>query len=398
MVQKVKHLMAATRKMSMKQKAFNFFSRYRGLTFTLTLLLGVVLQVQAAAPPPDLNCCDKEPCREFTKNIAREFATTANGMTALYNRYGKVDVKTWSENKVKININIVVNAGSESNANRVFDKINVNFTNTQGYIKAETMIGDMGWNWGQNSDFKINYEVWMPVGNALDLQNKYGNSFVANLNGKLLAEIKYGDLRTENINADADVLIEYGNASIASVQYITGEVGYGGLKIDNAREIQIDSRYSDLSFRNANQVRLTSKYDDLSFGIIENLRLQTKHSEAEIVSVKTALVTAQYTDIQMETLTGTFDADLKYCELNIQKLSSSFQSANITGSYTDVDIALGNQGIKFDIAGTYTDINLPSTNNCKRTESGNLTTSKGSVGNAKGSLVAKLSYGDITLK
>jgi hypothetical protein len=381
----------------MKQNVFNVLTRQMSLLLTLAILVGFATTTQATVTPTDLTCCE-EPCREFTKNIAREFGTTANGMTALYNRYGKVNVKTWSENKVKLNVNIVVNATSESAANRVFEKINVNFTNTQGYIKAETIIGDMGWSWGERSDFQINYEVWIPINNALDLQNKYGNSFVANLNGKLMAEIKYGDLRTENIYSDVEILMEYGKATMASVQNITGEIAYGGLSINNVRDVQVDSRYSTLSFEQANQVRLTSKYDELNFGKIENLRLQTKHSETVIDNVRIALVTAQYTDIKVKTLTEKFDSDLQFCELNVQQLGAAFKSANITGSYTDVEIGLGSQGLKFEIAGNYTDINLPSTQNNKRTESGSKVTSTGTVGNAKGYLVAKLNYGDITLK
>ncbi len=45
----------------------------------------------------------------------------------------------------------------------------------------------------------------MPIGNQPDLKNRYGNSKVGDLNGKLTAEIKYGDLRTEAIGNDADL-------------------------------------------------------------------------------------------------------------------------------------------------------------------------------------------------
>ncbi|MFZ4634496.1 MAG: hypothetical protein ACOYNO_09855, partial [Saprospiraceae bacterium] len=80
------------------------------------------------------------PDQEFTRTINRDFGTTANGMAALYNQYGKLNIKTWSENRVKIDITIVVNASDQRSADRIFDRIKVNFTNTAGYVKAETMI------------------------------------------------------------------------------------------------------------------------------------------------------------------------------------------------------------------------------------------------------------------
>lgn len=58
----------------------------------------------------------------------------------------------------------------------------------------------------------------------LDLNNRYGNSYIGKLNGKLTAEIKYGDLRTEVIANDADLSLGYGKASIAKVNHLYGQV------------------------------------------------------------------------------------------------------------------------------------------------------------------------------
>ena len=90
---------------------------------------------------------DSSPTQEFTRNINREFGTTAEGMTALYNKYGTVNVKTWQNNSVKIDISIVVNAGSQREADKIFDRIKVNFANAAGYVKAETMIEQSNGGW-----------------------------------------------------------------------------------------------------------------------------------------------------------------------------------------------------------------------------------------------------------
>ena len=82
------------------------------------------------------------PMQEFTKTINREFGTSADGITALYNKYGNVNVKTWQNNSVKIDVTIVVNAKSQREADESFKNINVNFINTWGYVKAETMIAE----------------------------------------------------------------------------------------------------------------------------------------------------------------------------------------------------------------------------------------------------------------
>jgi hypothetical protein len=364
-----------------------------------------------------ISACEATQCpkREFSKNISREFNTLANGMTALYNKHGQVNVHVWAQNKVKIDIQIVVNANDQRDADRTFGKINVNFTNTPGYVKAETVVADMsnvsgGWGGMFTSltttntcqDFKINYEVWMPATNQLDLRNKYGNSFVGSLNGKLLADIKYGDLRTETIGADADLNIEYGKATLAGTQNLVGQVGYGGISVDNARDVQLDSRYSECTFRRAGNVRLTSKYDDFDLGVIDELRLQTKYSDFEVKSVRTLLATAQYTDLQISNATGQVDADLTNGELVIGLLSKGFGSVNVVGSYTSVRIGLERGATtRFDVQGDYTNVDLGSSATVrKRNDSGRRTSEEGFFGDANSRSLIKLQlkYGGVTLK
>lgn len=204
----------------MKWKKFSLIGLRRTLLLVLIALCGATL---ASANGPK---------QEFSKKINREFGISATGTTAIYNKYGKVNINTWSNNSVKIDIIIIVNTNDQRAADRTFERIKINFLSTADYVKAETVIESetktATWLGSTSQDFKINYEVWMPIGNQLDLKNKYGNAFVANLNGKLSAEIKYGDLRTEAINNDADLSIGYGKASMVKVRNLTGYVSYGG--------------------------------------------------------------------------------------------------------------------------------------------------------------------------
>lgn len=347
------------------------------------------------------------PCQEFTKTINREFSTNANGTTALYDKYGTVNVKTWNNNSVKIDINIIVNANNQRDANRIFDRIQVNFTNTFGYVKAETMINeDRTW-WPQGmgnsgQDFKINYDVWMPVGNQLDLKNRYGNSIVATLNGKLTAEIKYGDLRTEAISNDADLNIGYGKAYLTKVGNLTGQVSYGGINVAEAREVQLESKYSEVQVEKATTLRITSKYDDFNFGTVDDLRLQTKYANVRLQSARMTYVTAQYTDVKINTLGELADADLTYGSFQIGSLGKNFTSVNVLGKYTDVQINLEKStAARFDVQTDYTDIKLPvGTVTRNHVKSGNHEALEAYLGdaNARGFVKVRLSYGELRVR
>jgi len=366
--------------------------------FRLVALFGLLLVqcIPAWASGPE---------QEFTKAINREFATNANGMTALYNKYGTVNVKSWNNNTVKIDINIVVNASNQRDADKMFDRIQVNFTNTFGYVKAETMINEEKGGWWPNGncqDFKINYEVWMPAGNQLDLKNRYGNSIVGELNGKLTAEIKYGDLRTDALANDADLNIGYGKATLAKVGNLSGQVSYGGLSITEARDVQLDSKYSEVKVERAATLRITSKYDNFALGTIGDLRLQTKYADVRLQSGRLAYITAQYTDIKIAALSETADADLTYGSLQVAALAKGFSGVNVVGKYTDVEISMERgTASRFDVMGDYANLHLLSgavvRNHAK---SGNHESKEGYIGdaNARGLVKARLNYGDLRVK
>jgi len=377
----------------MKWKKFSLIGLYRALLLALLAFGGATLAFANG------------PKQEFSKKINREFGISATGTSAIYNKYGKVNINTWANNSVKIAITIIVNASDQRTADRTFERIKVNFLNTADYVKAETVIeAETKITWLTNScqDFKINYDVWIPAGNQLDLKNKYGNSYVANLNGKLKAEIKYGDLRTETINNDADLSIGYGKATIAQVRNLTGFISYGGLNIADATSVQVDTKYSDFQIDRADAVRVISKYDNFNLGNIQDLRVQTKYASLRVQQTKAVFVTAQYTDVKLNNISGSVDADLTYGSLKIGALGRNFSDARVVGKYTDVQMNVeSGTAFRFDAEGNHTGLRTPSGATISRSDKSSSHSSvEGFVGdaNAPRFIRARLNYGDFVLK
>jgi hypothetical protein len=340
------------------------------------------------------------PLQEFTKKLNRTFSTNATGMTALYNKYGQVKVQTWADNSVKMDITITVNANSQREADEMFRQIQVNFTSTSGYVKAETMIGQTSWWTPKCDNFKIDYEVMMPIGNQLDLKNRYGNSFVGNLNGKLLAEIKYGDLRTENVRADAELYLSYGKAFISSVQNLSGQISYGELRLNDCKDVQMDTKYSDINIERANDVRITSKYDDFDLGDMNDLRLQTKYADVKVKALRSAYVTAQYSDLKVGSVSESLDAGQTYGSLRLDQLSKNFRSVNLDGKYTDYKVSLErNTPCRFDIEYKNADVKLPPAATVRLEESNGMRVKSGYIdgNNNRANLNVKLQYGGFVL-
>lgn len=349
-----------------------------------------------------------KPAQEFVRKISRDFAISPNGTTAIYNKYGNVKVNTWANPSVKMDITIVVNAPDQRTAERTFDRIKVNFLSTADYVKAETIIeADQRTTFlvigAGTQDYKIHYDVWLPANNQLDLKNRYGDAYVGNLKGKLTAEIRYGNLRGENLGGDADLSLSYGKTSFNQVRQLTGSISYADLLAERAADVGMDSRYSELRVTQANAVRLTSKYDKLHFGNIGTLRVQTRYSDLRAQQVGSLFLTAQYTDSRLDRIAELLDADLSYGQLSVATLGRHFSEARLQGKYTDIKIAVEpGTAFRLDAQGKHTDVRTPSSmSRVARMEivDGQVNVS-GFAGesNAPRIITARLQYGDFVLK
>lgn len=395
----------------MTAKAYNL--AFFVLLFSTTLFSNNRFETDGSIriPYSAIRNCPCEDGREFTKTSTREFDQLPNGTTALYNKYGKVDVKTWNQNRVKIDVTIIVVADNQAEADKALARLNVNYSNSNGYVKAETMIdesskGGSWWgaftNWTGSScqDFKINYDVYLPIANQVDLKNKYGDSFLAALEGKLTADIKYGDLRSEGLKNDVSMSLGYGKATFANAVNVSGSISYGEMTVGECRDISLNTKYSEMNFTRANDLDLRSQYDEMTIGAVNNLKVNTNYSDLKIKSAHQVSVDAGYSDVLIGWLGSRGDFDMNYGGLKIESLDNDFQQLDLEGSYTDFTVMLEKgTGFRFDATGQYADIKYPMGMNVSRfEESGSRKTVSGTHGDGKASINVKLNYGGIYLK
>jgi len=153
---------------------------------------------------------------EFTKTIKKEFDITKTGEIGISNQFGKVEINTWNKNRAKFSIVIAVRTSSESKAQEIFDRIDIDFANGSDYVKAVTEIGSQrskwgwgGWSGNNNADFAINYEVFVPKSVALDItadgftgslefEMAHGNGTIVMANS-LDADISHSNIRFKKL-------------------------------------------------------------------------------------------------------------------------------------------------------------------------------------------------------
>jgi hypothetical protein len=355
-------------------------------------------------PDPDTTLCqDKD--KEFTKEYNKTFDITKNELVILSNRYGKINVKTGGSNQAIVNVKVTVHANSQSEADKVIDRINIAFSSGPDFVKAETDIEskNTSWfSWGNNSsEYTIDYDVTMPAANKLDLSNKYGDSQIAVLNDWVKIDQKYGNFKLEGA-ATATIALAYGGGTIGKLNGLNGTISYGKLSAPDVKDVALKSKYSEFKFDKVANLAITSAYDDYNISDVTNLAVDSKYGDIVVGTVENMTVKSAYSDFKIKMIETSVDFQTSYGSVKIGGLKNNFGVVNIKGSYTDfsleIDPAISYQ---LDMKGTYSDINRPASFKFTMdSEKGSTKEIMGYVGsvNAKSLIKARLTYGDLVIR
>ncbi|MEZ4986879.1 MAG: hypothetical protein R2795_17880 [Saprospiraceae bacterium] len=342
--------------------------------------------------------------REFSKTLNKQYNISADGTVDLTNKHGKIDVKTWAQQQVRISVKIVVKANDEDDAQDVFNRINIRFFNASDLAGAETIIDSQKsswWNWGGNSDdYAINYEVYMPSSCQLKVDAKYCDVYAVPLEGSGNIVVKYGNIKLDGFGEDSHIVLGYGNGVIAHARDLGVDLSYGNMSITHASDVNLSVRYGNVDIENGGDVVLDSRYSNFKMGEIREFRNTGKYDNVEIAFAEEIVCETQYTDIKLARLGRRANLDMSYGAAKISMVEAGFDEIQLNGRYTDFKIYLANTAsCSYDISGSYTDIALPSSGVERRydVKNGSSHQVKGTVGSGSSQLMARLSYGGIVV-
>lgn len=255
------------------------------------------IEVHALPQPPE--AADYSGLAEKTKLISKSYAVDRNDKLSIDNLYGKVAVHTWTKNEIKISIEIKAYESSESSAAQLLESVNINELRNGDLISYKTSFEKTSVNfWSKIRNGKeerrgvqVNYEIFMPAKNPLDITNRYGSTEIDDFNGPVNISSSYGSFSSGSLdNAANQVKITYGSASINNFSKGKLSVSYGSLKLDKGEDLTANIRYSsarisqlsgsgtfDIAYtggfkideveRNVRNLVINSSYSGLTLGI-----------------------------------------------------------------------------------------------------------------------------------
>ncbi len=305
--------------------------------------------------------------QEYTKSVKKDFGISPDGTVSLYNKYGKMDIKTWDKNRVKIDIRITVNASSESDAQEVFERITFDFSNGGDFVKAETQIASKNsswWSgWGEDSktDFNIDYEVYMPTTATLDLSNKYGDVYVAELAANANINVKYGNFRLDGVGENLDVTLGYGNGTVVKAARIEATISYSKFRLQEGEDMNLSTKYSKIGIDRAGDIRVNSAYDTYDIGRVRDYHCTGKYDNVSIGTADNITAISKYTDFSVGSVKKSADFDLTYGGARIEKIANGFSEMRLSGRYADYKLRVEpGTSYQLDASANYAGIRYPS--------------------------------------
>lgn len=163
---------------------------------------------------------------EFAKDrtISQTYNVSSGDKLSLQNQFGKVIVKTWSRNEVKVDIRIEVTSNNQEKANEMFEKIDVRHGKDGNTVYFKTVMDknkDKSEKKGEHKNYSntidIDYEVSMPANLALNVKHQFGTLTLPDLQGRVDIDHQFGDLTAGRLSDPGKISVQFGSAEIEGV-------------------------------------------------------------------------------------------------------------------------------------------------------------------------------------
>jgi len=284
------------------------------------------------------NC---KPITQHTKDktIHKEYSVNADAKLKVSNSYGNVDIVTWNENRIVIDISITVNGNNEDKVQKRLDGIDVDFTASNSLVSAKTTFTNKksSWSWfGSNdsSSMEINYTIKMPITNSVDLNNDYGTINLNKLEGHAKISCDYGQLIIGELMAE-DNSLSFDYTSKSTIGYMkSGKINadYSGFILDKAERLDLIADYTNSEILDVNAINYNCDYGKI---VVEKANTLTGVGD--------------YINHRIGKITGSLKITADYGSIKIDRLSGTATSAVVKSVYTSIKLGYDSD-FNFDFA------------------------------------------------
>ena len=264
------------------------------------------------------------------KKINKSYTVSTDALLEIDNSYGNVDISTWNENRVEIEVIIKTNGNDEEAVTERLKEIDVDFSNSSSHVKAVTRFEKENTSWwnkifsgNNNVNIEINYRVKAPVTNNVEIDNDYGGISIDRLEGNASLSCDYGRLLIGEL---------LGSNNHLSFDYTRNS------QIDFLKKGKISADYSEFTLGEAVTLELSADYTDSNIKKVENLNFNCDYGSIKIDKVRNVIGRGDYLATKLGLVYGSVELGMDYGSLSIEKIMKNATKIDISSDYTGIKI------------------------------------------------------------
>ena len=257
------------------------------------------------------------------KNIKKAYYVNADATVAIDNSYGTIDVTTWNQDIIEIDVTIKVSGDNEKYVNQRINNISVAITALKSIVSAKTILENTSYSGkSKNNNFEINYTIKIPNKGSVKLVNKYGSILVADINADADVTCKYGKVSMGKVAGNSQYNLEYcSNSSMNSLRNGTIQAKYSSIKITEIGKLNLTADYTDVEITSADFIKYDCTYGKIKFDAVEVLEAK-----------------GNYLTIRLGEVSNTLKLTTQYSSLTVQNLTAKANNVSIKSDYTGISL------------------------------------------------------------
>jgi DUF4097 and DUF4098 domain-containing protein YvlB len=271
---------------------------------------------------------------ENSRSVREAFRIAPNAEVQVINKYGDIHLVPWEKDSVVFEIDLSVTSTKQSKVDKIFDYIDFDFKTTAYYVIAQTVFEGQDNIWSEMADVastifssgtstRIDYTVYFPANNDIRIENKFGNIYTTDHNGKADITLSNGDMKGHTFNGPTRLKIEFGNVTIEKIINANISLGYAELNLEEAGEISFESRSSKIYLTHCDKLHIDSRRDRFY-----------------IKSVGEVTGDAFFSYLNLDKISSKINLKTNYGDVKVLDISESFTRMDFSSQYTDINLYL----------------------------------------------------------
>jgi len=325
----------------MKFKKYRPMKTEKSLCRIITLAFVLLLSYTAVAQ-------EQENLITKTKSIVKVFNESNISALFVINSFGDINVSTWKSNQLKMTISIEVSGWETEDVDLFLEKL-LPEPYSSADVEGVTVMSVYNFKLNKNcccpdekkvyrpwfgkkaevKSYRINYDIKIPeTVDFVNLGNTYGNISLPSFKGKLIVDLRNGDLKTGNLDLVScecpGIKVRYGRVNL-------GEVNNGILNFYSCELVKIAA---------LNDSKLTSSFSNVQLDWASGIKLQSKSDDYLIDNLDSLSGSGQFTTLTINKLGHFLQFNNRSGEILINSIDQGFKSIELDGQYNHYSLEL----------------------------------------------------------